>query len=428
MNELAKTAGYDVANLWMNLAKILILVIAIHQNTLKEQLGLDMFSQQFHTFYAGEAEAVPNESLPGRTQVVTKNDPEFSVTVLPLSIWDRYDCVRVRILEVWKNRQRISTGFKEDPFHESPCASEGRSYKEYPWPDGQGALHTAHFNLEQLLGGPPSSGEYAVKFGVLFRNGSTIHYSDGSGESSPGTESEPTKDRGKNVVWLKYVDLNEMRFGDFPVVQGQWFELPRDLRGKEIKWEGWRTRDPRTNVWPSDLEPGQVVKVESARSYPRRVSPGGTYEQWGSYEENGKTIDFSVSFVVVRNQRPRSAYRGRQERDDYSVLLYTDNFFDAEDGSYQYFNLSRTIIDPDGKSAAGLADVRVKLMDRLVEKGVSGRFTLIQDQPTQDFRLKVNNGIGRAFPQIGSEAQVSLLAHDEFDPPQNIDIRIIRRR
>ena len=98
-SHLSRTAfafrGYDVANLSMNLAKILIVVIFIHQDTLYGQLGLDMFKQLYYVFVAGEPDSHGNAELDA--QVIEASNPKFSITILPLSIWIRYDRVKVEI-------------------------------------------------------------------------------------------------------------------------------------------------------------------------------------------------------------------------------------------------------------------------------------------------------------------------------------------
>jgi hypothetical protein len=152
-----------------------------------------------------------------------------------------------------------------------------------------------------------------------------------------------------------------------------------------------------------------------------------TYQQWG-YEEDGKNIDFSVSFIVLENQSPRSTYRGGPASTDaYVVKLFADNYFDSADGSYQYFNLSRYIIDPDGKSGAGTAEVHVRSITDLDD---SRSFTLLRDAPTGDFHLRINGGIGqllRALPGVGTHVQIAMMAHDEVNH-QKISVLIERRR
>ena len=109
------------------------------------------------------------------------------------------------------------------------------------------------------------------------------------------------------------------------------------------------------------------------------------------------------------------------------MKLFADNYFDAADGSYQYFNLSRYIIDPDGKSASGTAEVQVRSITDLDD---SRFFTLLRDTPTGDFHLKINGGIGqllRALPSVGDHVQIAMTAHDEVNN-QRISVVIERRR
>src|SRR5438093_1911716 len=277
---LARSSGYDVANLWMNLAKILILGIFIHQDTLYGQLGLDMFKQLYYVFVAGEPDATHGNGEVD-AQVIEGGNPKFSITILPLSIWIRYDHVQVEILEVWKGSKKLTPNPQAPPYVGA-------------WPDGGrngSPIHRADFNLTELVTEPLSSGEYAVRFAVRFlRDGKVVH----SFPEATGDIVEAPKEREKNVVRLKYDPFKELQFGEFPVVYGQSFDIPQPLLNKKVSWNaGWRMHKTGGGDWPKELDPGAVLEVQGTRLRSVHVSPGRTYQQWGSYEEDGKNVDFS---------------------------------------------------------------------------------------------------------------------------------------
>ena len=412
---LASSSGYDVANLWMNLAKILILITFIHQDTLYGQLGLDMFKQLYYVFVAGAPDST-NGNAAVDAQVIEGNNPRFNITILPLSIWIRYDSVKVEVMEVWKGSKKLTPNPQAKP------------YLGY-WPEGGrhgGPIHRADFNLGELVNEPLSSGEYTVRFAVRFlQDGKIVH----TFPENLGDATQAPKETEKNVVRLKYDRFEELQFGEFPVVYGQSFDMPQPLRSRKVTWNaGWRMRKTNGGDWPKELDGGGILEVQGSRLRPVRVSPGKTYQQWGYYEEDGKNIDFSLSFILLENQSPRSTYRGGAANTDaYAVKLFADNYFDAADGSYQYFNLSRYIIDPDGKTDAGVAEVQVRSITDLED---SRLFTLLRDAHTGDFHLKINGGIGqllRALPGVGDHVQIAVKAHDEVNL-QRISVLIERRK
>lgn len=425
---LARASGYDLANLWMNLAKVLILFLFIYQETLYTQLGLNMFKQIYYVFYlkeAGPSQATdsaaggtngadPDSSAP--RQALTADNPRFNVAFLPLSISTHYDKVRVEILEVLREkasgRERLELN------------REAEWYREYAWPyDGrerETPLHLAVFDLRELVKQPLSSGIYKVRFGVRFYRDEKKVYEEGYEEKAE--KLQPGAD--EHVVRLQYYQPSELRFGDFPVVHGQWFEVPLPLRSRQYTLAGWRTRDTQGGSAWSDWVPGTVIQPANGRFYPRRVSPGKTCEQRGYYEENENRIDFAVVFIVLENQAPRSTYLGPGEKDVYFVKLFSDYLFDGP--GYQYFNLSQHIIDPDGKNAVGEADVRVRRMDDLRQSGRHFALGPAEDA-SSDFWLKVNGNIEQIIPRMGGTEEISVTAHDEVNN-RSIKIRIVRVR
>lgn len=430
MNSLLNRAsGYDVANLWMNLAKVLILFLFIYQETLYTQLGLNMFKQIYYVFYLKEASESPPLSAPaaetaGRdgspipsapVQALTPESPNFNIGFLPLSISTHYDGIRVEILQVEKDQPEGLERLRLD--------EQAERYREYAWPgrrerEKETPLHLALFNLRELVKDPLTTGTYRVRFGVrFFRDGKPV-YQEGYGADSAGEGDERS-------VWLRYHHPSELRYGDFPVIHGQWFEIPSDLKNREFLLTEWRSRGTQktSEAW-SDWAPGRLIETQNGRFHPLAVSSGNTYEQKGYFQEKDSRVDFTVIFIVLENQSPRSTYLGPGEKDVYFVKLFSDYLFDGP--GYQYFNLSQHIIDPDGKNAAADTDVRVRRMDNLRAPG--GHYSLLPAQDgSGDFWLRVHGNMERIIARVGDSEEVTVTAHDEINR-QNIKIRVVRAR
>ena len=93
---LARASGYDFANLWMNLAKVLIIFLFVYQQILETQLGINFFQAGFFIFDSNDADDQENRPI----QVVTHDDPLFSINFLPLSTTASYDHVRLKVYQV----------------------------------------------------------------------------------------------------------------------------------------------------------------------------------------------------------------------------------------------------------------------------------------------------------------------------------------
>jgi len=93
---LARASGYDFANLWMNLAKVLIIFLFVYQQILETQLGISLFQGGFYIFDSNDADDQENRPI----QVVTHDDPLFSINFLPLSTTTSYDHVRLKVYQV----------------------------------------------------------------------------------------------------------------------------------------------------------------------------------------------------------------------------------------------------------------------------------------------------------------------------------------
>jgi len=93
---LARASGYDFANLWMNLAKVLIIFLFVYQQILETQLGINLFQAGFYIFDSNDADDQENRPI----QVVTHDDPLFSINFFPLSTINSYDHVRLKVYQV----------------------------------------------------------------------------------------------------------------------------------------------------------------------------------------------------------------------------------------------------------------------------------------------------------------------------------------
>ena len=93
---LARASGYDFANLWMNLAKVLIIFLFVYQQLLETQLGINVFQTGFHIFDSNDADNQENRPI----QVVTHDDPLFAINFFPLSTITSYDHVRLKVYQV----------------------------------------------------------------------------------------------------------------------------------------------------------------------------------------------------------------------------------------------------------------------------------------------------------------------------------------
>ncbi|MFQ5737707.1 MAG: hypothetical protein ACE5JX_01735 [Acidobacteriota bacterium] len=417
---LYRASGHDFANLWMNMAKLVIALVFLYQNALDTQLGVKLFRDYYYVFHVRVNQ---NSEGNGSTEVVTPEDPDFSIEFKPLALGQAYDEFTVEVLQLTNSR---GDSLLRKPLPETlPCTPREPGCVRFSWDDLTGGnkavLHRASFDLLQLVKDESVlvSGDYQVQFGFkFFRDGRLLQ-------------------RGRPLVHsgtLKFLRKEELHFGDIPVVQGRPFRMPQlilsRLRGSS-SWGGWEAyREILPLRWGSDTgwKNGAILKEDFERGWlrpVRRLAPGKTYEQRGYYlDVNGLQVDFTVSFNLLKNEAPRSTYLGPGETDSRFVRIFYEWYFFEEDGGYFYYNLSRHIIDPDGVTAPidGRPDVRVRRFSNLQPKGLPYR--LQKDRLTGDWHLRVVGRIDELL-RPGSSHQLSLLAHDDFQT-QRLRVKIER--
>lgn len=413
-----RAGGYDFANLWMNMTKIVIALLFLYQNALDTQLGVRVFQGNYYVFLVPVRTDVEGTT----TDVVTPDDPEFYIDFKPLSLGQPYDhfLVQVEALSNQAGENLLSEKAKR------VCDEANPACDVFDWERLTGGdkavLHRASFNLLDLVGDEAAlvSGDYHVTFAFRFtRRGRVLE-----------TGGQVTRHNGT----LKFLRNEQLRFGDVPVVQGRPFPLPRLIQDRLEnggRWGGWdahrqvRILDQgaesgwRTGaILHEDLRKGWLQPV-------RQLRPGSTYEQRGHFfDQNNVQVDFTIGFSLLRNEAPRSTYLGPGESDIYRVKIYYDwHFFEVDQG-YFYYNLSRHIIDPDGSTAPldGRPDVRVRQFGNLRPNDLPYR--LQRDRVTGDWHLRVIGPIEDSLAP-GSTHELTVTASDDFQS-QQIRIQIVR--
>lgn len=413
-----RAGGYDFANLWMNMAKIVIALLFLYQNALDTQLGVRVFQDSYYVFHVPVNSDTEGESA----DVVTPEDPIFSIDFKPLSLGQPYDRFVVQV-------EGLSNLKGDDLLGSSPdrlCQQSRPGCAAFSWDQLTGGdkavLHRASFNVMDLVSDNAAlvSGDYRVDFSFkFFRQGQELD-----------TGRQITEHSGS----LKFLRNEQLRFGDVPVVQGRPFTLPRviaDSLGNGGRWGGWDAHR-EVRVLEAGAESGwrngAILDEDIRRKHLtpiRRLRAGRTYEQRGHFfDRQNVQVDFTIGFNLLRNEAPRSTYLGPGESDIHRVRIYYDwNFFEVDQG-YFYYNLSRHIIDPDGSTASidGRPDVRVGQFGNLRPSGLPYR--LQRDRATGDWHLRVEGRIEDSLSP-GSSHELTVTASDDFQS-QTIRIRIER--
>lgn len=419
---LLRASGYDFANLWMNMTKLVIALLFLYQNALDTQLGVRLFEDYFYVFHV-EVESNPEESG-GRVNVVTPEDPYFSIDFKPLALGQPYQDFTVEVLELTDSKG--VNLLEAPPTGDRPCDPEHPGCIHFKWNDLTGGdkatLRQATFNLLDLAPEESAlaSGDYHVLFAFkFFRDGRLL-----------GRRGRLRTYRGV----LKFLRGEQLRFGDVPVVQGRSFPIPRlilDRLNDGGRWGGWDAhRELRILEEASEggWKTGSILEADLERGWLqpiRRLAPARTYEQRGHlFDQNNIEVDFTIGFSLLRNEPPRSTYLGPGESDVHFVRIFYEWYFFQEEQGYYYYNLSRHIIDPDGTtgSIGGRPDVRVREFVGLQPESLPYR--LQRDRLTGDWHLRVNGNIEDTLPR-GSSQELSVVARDDFQS-QRIDIRIER--
>ena len=265
-----RASGYDFANLWMNMAKIVIALLFLYQNALDTQLGVRVFQDNYYVFHVPVSSDVEGES----TEVVTPDDPNFSIDFKPLSLGQPYDRFVVRVEDLLNQRGESLLATRADPL----CSEINPACVSFSWDQLTGGnkavLHRATFNLMNLVSRESSlvSGDYEVSFAFEFFRRSNLL----------DTDDQVTRHNGT----LKFLRKEELRFGDVPVVQGRPFTLPRVISDRLREGGNWGSWDAyrEVRVLETGSESGWrngAILQENLRSQQllpvRRLRPGRTY-------------------------------------------------------------------------------------------------------------------------------------------------------
>lgn len=400
---LSRATGYDFANLWMNLSKVLVIFLFVYQQALETQLGIDLFQRGFYIFDSNDSGNL--ESLP--IQVATHDDPVFSINFLPFSMTSPYNHVRLKIHQVAGRASVLQ--LNPEKLFSSAFPSLTR--------DKVNPVRKAEFNVREIIqeDAQLSTGLYTVSYGYQFLNeaGELLH----EGWAANGKQYK---------LLLRYSIPTTLRFGDFPVVQGQWFDVPTVLKDEEITWTHWTSRSLMKNHWNEPVQ-GEILSQRSGSLYPTRHLPSSRiYRQSGYYLKHNSRVDVEITFNVLKNRPPQSTYIGSGDEDVDFIRLYSDRRWDNPDPYFQYFNLSELIIDPDGKyTQSGKPSVHVRGM-RLAAPEDFFEVITSPENP-RDFWLKVDGNVEEILRNEGGKKEIQIVATDDFSS-QVITIEVVLTR
>ncbi len=337
---LLNASRSDLAHLWMNFAKILLLVAFVYQGVLTDQLGLRLLgSESYFVLYPDAAvDPATGESTSSARFVeeTALDNPGFKVHFVPVSLGlsARYDQVELEVTDVWK----VTGGGERLPQQIAP-EKDSRT-RSYVWPEGiRRPLYSAGFDLSQVVMEELEPSEYEVAFDVRFmKDGQVVHNSNGnSGVGAAGSAG---------MVSLTVRSADDPRFGEIVVARRQSFEVPERLR-------------EMTNC-VLELPGGSEVSCNQERIAIGTTAPGRYTGLEGSYRKDNARVPFSMDFIVQENQAPRAI---RDPRDPAFLRLFTDDWiFDPEDNR-RFINLSQFVVDNDGKNTDGTSNVQVQSME-----------------------------------------------------------------
>ncbi len=467
-------AGYDFAAIWLNLVKILIGLVFVYQQTVGMQLGMSLFGEQgfFYVFYTQLAEnsepeetdsVEPGEGATGVTtqtsssvQTITFEDPSFVISYLPLTLLKRYHHGYIVIYKVRGPTQKVFE------------SQEPANSRRFDWPGkGENALQLASFDLRALLGDEPASGEYQVSFGV------TIYANEGNPERliglwprEPGpalseNQLAATDSLGawneldistagfQNQVQIQYQRPPECiprHYGPLSIVEGRSSQFPPHLRAKNLKgielskrpeggeWLDLSNQESR-GAWIS-VDPG-LISIDNSRHEfkARSIRYDGSSKKENVYQLTVCYADSSddknqcvgeerrcksgelmakISFLAGENLPPRPVYEveGRRGRITlvYPKDAYTQGGQERKE-RFEYFNLDRFIVDPDGVTSLRPARMTI------TENSPTKNYTIIRDPKSGSWRLKIED-TKRVAPNLGPnkkvrEENITLKADDE---------------
>ena len=400
---LARASGYDFANLWMNLAKVLIIFLFVYQQILETQLGINLFQTGFYVFDSNDADDQENRPV----QVVTHDDPLFAINFFPLSTISSYDHVRLKVYQVAGQKGPLPLNEEKLLSPAFPAVTRGQV----------NPIRKAEFNIREIIQPQAelSAGFYTIHYSYQFlsKPGEVLHEEWGEG--------------GKQYqLSVKYSIPAALRFGDFPVVQGQWFEVPAVVKGAEISWTHWTSRSLMKDHWNEPTQ-GEIVSRRRDSLYPAsKLLPGRIYRQSGYFLKSNSMVEVEITFNLLKNRPPQSTYVGSGGEDADFIRLYSDRRWDNPDPYFQYFNLSELIIDPDGKDReTGKPRVQVRSMSL---RRAEDEFEVIRSpENRRDFWLKVNGNVEEILRREAGQKELQIVTKDDFSS-QVITVELVLTR
>ena len=360
--------GSDMANLWMNLCKVLIVLVFVLHSTLYEQLGLDIFRGQPYYALASELWNPNDIQLPTASQILTEDNTVFFLDVLPLTISeDRYSVVEVAVVSI------RDADHSMDPIQPASRADATRSIS---WPDVSGddpqhpvasqkPPYRVPFDLNHLAPGL-AAGNYDIHYTVRFSGESGKSYFVGRSGTVSSIAPDPADQHSVNVTLTAEVPV---RFGLEQVTQGRAFTIA-GLEGKQ----GCSWSDDGMGL---DSLPAAVAGADCGAQL--RVNTPGTYGLVGQYRVNEEVVPFTLTLLVLENAAPRLTFQGSQflgdttagpELGNSATLLMDQAYSINVPESVDAFSLDSLIVDPDNEDST-LRPATVSLQPTSLEEARS---------------------------------------------------------
>lgn len=333
---LMSASRSDLAHLWMNFAKIMLLVAFVYQGVLTDQLGLRLLGSESYFVLYPDASVDPatgeSTSAARFVEETALDRPEFKVHFVPVSLGlsARYDEVELEVTDVW----RVTEAGERLPLQIAP-EKDSRT-RSYVWPEGsRRPLYSAAFDLSQVVRENLEPSEYEVAFDIRFmKDGQVVHRSSAGAAGSAGT------------VALTVRSADDPRFGEIVVARRQSFEVPQRLR--------------EMTDCVIELPGGSEVSCNQERIGIGTMAPGRYAGMPGSFRKDDARIPFSMDFIIQENQAPRAI---RDPQDPGFLRLFTDDWVVDTEENRRFINLSQFVVDNDGKNADGTPNVQVRSME-----------------------------------------------------------------
>ena len=334
-HDLARAAGSDLVNVWLNVSKVLIVILYLFVDAASLHLNVGLINSESVIVAADQS------------AVVSLADPNFEVPVFGYTLWNRsYDRVGIHITQIQGPNDSAPSAVAGGNNLCSP-GNRAVSLTEFAdFNDGERiSLPVAELNLLTLLNdSEPTDGEYRIFYrGLICDENDQLMF-------SPEDEA---------FVTVRFdADVPPPVYFSSSVVEGQWFEVT-DLRGHEfipLRYVGRNTE----GEGEISGEPGvfaavaQNVPLGSFRPDPSLVVPGLVYDQEGDcipVEGDPSPFRCVIRFTVKANRPPESNYVGPNRQDANTIVLYLEYHRETRVGGAEMagFILDQYIVDPDGQ-------------------------------------------------------------------------------